>query len=114
MPRHLHLTGAGVDQAAEHLQRDGLAGTIGAEKAHHLARLNPKGDVLHRHHIPGAAANEMAQGSDQPGLLLGNPIGLAEELSRDCRFNQGGTPFSETTLKGERTKGHLKQTHTMR
>jgi hypothetical protein len=76
-----------VDQPAKHLQGGGFASAIGPEKAHHLAGLNRKRHVLHRHHITGATPDEMAQRAGQTGLLLGNPIGLAQPLNVNHRIS---------------------------
>ena len=88
-PATCTLPRAGVDQAAKHLQGGGFAGTIGPQEAHHLAGLNRKRNILHRRHIPGAALNEMAQSSSQAGLLLGNPVGLAQPLNLNHVISSG-------------------------
>jgi hypothetical protein len=76
-----------VDQATQHFQCGGFAGTIGPKKAHHLAGLNRKRHVLHRHHIAGATPDEMAERAGQTRLLLGNPIGLAQPLNVNHRIS---------------------------
>jgi hypothetical protein len=76
-----------VDQPAKHLQGGGFAGAIGPKKAHHLAWLNRKRHVMHRHHIAGATPDKMTQSASQTGLLLGNPIGLAQSLNVNHRIS---------------------------
>ena len=57
--------------------------------------LNLKRHVLHRHHIAGAASDEMAQGASQSRLLLGNPVDLAEPFDLD----QNGGQSNVSTLR---------------
>ena len=78
----------------------GFAGAIGPEKAHHLAWLNLKRNVLHRHHFAGASPDEMAQGAGETGLLLGNPVNLAEPFDLD----QNGGQNNISTLRENSTQ----------
>jgi hypothetical protein len=77
-----------VDQATQHFQCGGFAGAIGPQETHHLAGRDLKRHVLHGHHISGAAPNEMTQGACQTGLLLGNPVNLAEPFDLDQNGGQ--------------------------
>jgi hypothetical protein len=42
---------------------------------------------MHRHHIAGATPDKMTQSASQTGLLLGNPIGLAQSLNVNHRIS---------------------------
>ena len=89
-----------MNQPAKHLQGGGFAGAIGPQETHHLAGRDLKRHVLHRHHIAGATPDEMAQGAGETGLLLGNPVGLAEPFDLD----QNGGQSNISTLRENSTQ----------
>src|SRR5207248_1172100 len=73
---HAGRAAAGEDQPGQHLQRRRLAGAVGAEERHHLARLDGE-----RHVGDGVdglvlAAEEAHEGAAQAGLLLEDAVGL--------------------------------------
>src|SRR5690606_3797446 len=57
----------GRQEAGQHAHRRGLAGAVGAEEPHHLARRDPEGDVVHRHEV-AVALRESAR-LDHHGAL---------------------------------------------
>src|SRR5207249_11168328 len=82
LPRHEaeHLGGAArrVDDAREHFQRSRLAGAVGAEEGHHLARLDREADAVHRPHFLVPAAPQPADRAQEAGLLLKDAIRLRQ------------------------------------
>ena len=84
-----------IKQSTIHPKCSGFIGAIGPKKAHHLAWLNLKRNVLHRHHIAGATPDELAQDAGETGLLLGNPVNLAEPFDLD----QNGGQSNISTLR---------------
>jgi len=86
-----HAPSVGHHQADGHVEAGGLAGAVGAEEPHHLARADLEGHAVHH---PAAAV----------GLheLLGAEEGLAHRCPpRFCfRFSWYCFTFGSTTLAG--------------
>jgi len=88
MACHKHLTGTGINQAAQHLEGGGLTSAIRPKETHHFASGDGERNVPHRGHIAMTTTNKVLERAWQTRLLISHPVGLAQLFNTDKRSRQ--------------------------
>jgi hypothetical protein len=72
-----------MEQAGEHLEHGRLAGAVRPNETDHLALVQRKADRAHGFHRAVSAPCQALERGRQPGLRLGNLVGLGQLLDQD-------------------------------
>src|SRR5262249_54166701 len=109
--RELHLAGGGGEQSAQHLDRGGLAGAVGAEQAVDLAVLDVNVDVVHSGEGPEVLREVRCTDGDASAKVL--VVMVAGKGFRSGVFSQGSQRSDECVLECRLAHLNVRDGHTL-